>query len=111
MTRERQNISVEGIVAARDKQPYVVVRIDDARAQLSLATARHIANDILLQATRIEADAMMVKFFDRVDFPDGGGYKPPPQTQQRLGNRSQARKPRMYRTQLIPPHLPDEVDD
>ena len=68
---ERQNITVEGIVAVRDKQPYVVVRIDDARAQLSLATARHIANDILLQATRIEADAMMVKFFDRMEFPEG----------------------------------------
>ena len=60
---ERQNITVEGIVAVRDKQPYVVVRIDDARAQLSVATARHIANDILLQATRMEADAMLVKFF------------------------------------------------
>jgi hypothetical protein len=46
--------------------------------------------------------------------PDAGGHKSPPQTQQRLGNRSQspqARKPRMYRTQLIPPHLPDEVKD
>ena len=42
--------------------------------------------------------------------PDAGQYKPPPQTQQRLGNRSQAQKPRMYRTQLIP-HLPDEVED
>ena len=68
---ERQNITVEGIVAVRDKQPYVVVRIDDARAQLSVATARHIANDILLQATRMEADAMMVKFFDRMEFPEG----------------------------------------
>jgi len=71
MTSERQNISVEGIVAVRNKQPYIVLTLDDASAQLTVAAARNIANDILVQAARIEADAMMVKFFDRVDFPEG----------------------------------------
>ena len=42
--------------------------------------------------------------------PDAGGYKPTPQTRQRLGKHPQAQKPRMYRTQLFP-NLPDEVND
>jgi hypothetical protein len=61
--RKTQNISVEGIVAARDKQPYVVVRLDDARAQLSIADARKVAIDILQMSSRTEADAMIFKFF------------------------------------------------
>lgn len=68
--RKQQLISVEGIVAARDTQPYVVLTIDSERAQLTVAAARNIANDILTQAARIEADAMIVKFFAKMEFPD-----------------------------------------
>src|SRR5579862_6503284 len=68
---ERQNIGVEGIVAARNQQPYVVLTLDGARAQLTVAAARSIASDLLIQAARIEADAMLIKFFGKMDFPDG----------------------------------------
>ncbi len=68
---ERQNIGVECIVAARNQQPYVVLTLDGARAQLTVAAARSIASDLLIQAARIEADAMLIKFFGKMDFPDG----------------------------------------
>ena len=71
MGNEKQGISVEGIVAARDKRPYVVVFFNGQRAQLSIADARNVAMDILQMASRTEADAMILKFFDRNEFPSG----------------------------------------
>jgi hypothetical protein len=68
---EKRGISIEGIVAARDKRPYVVVFFNGQRAQLSIADARNVAMDILQMASRTEADAMILKFFERSEFPSG----------------------------------------
>ena len=67
----KQGISVEGIVAARDKRPYVVMFFNGQRTQLTIADARNVAMDILQMASRTEADAMILKFFDKAEFPDG----------------------------------------
>ena len=65
---------VTGIVAARDKKPYIqLANADRLIAQLSLAEARQIAQDILVMASRTEADAMLLKFFDKQEFPTGAG--------------------------------------
>jgi len=42
-------------------------------AQLDMAQARSIANDIVVQCSRAEADAMLVKFFDKNEFPPEAG--------------------------------------
>jgi hypothetical protein len=68
---KKSDVSVEGIVAARNNQPYVVLFIGGARAQLAIADARKIAADIVQMASRTEADAMILKFFDRNEFPTG----------------------------------------
>lgn len=68
---QKSGISVEGIVAARDKRPYVVMYLNNQRAQLSIADARNVAMDILQMASRTEADAMILKFFKRNEFPAG----------------------------------------
>lgn len=63
---------VNGIVAARDKQPYVQLSNEKGMiAQLSMAQAQSIAMDILVMAARTEADAMIRKFFDKEEFPQG----------------------------------------
>jgi hypothetical protein len=60
-------IGVEGLVAARDKQPYVVLFVDGARvAQLTMAQARNVARDIERMCARTEADAMIHKFFEEM---------------------------------------------
>jgi hypothetical protein len=68
---EKKGISIEGIVAARDKKPYIVMFFNGQRAQLSIADARNVAMDILQMASRTEADAMILKFFERAEFPTG----------------------------------------
>lgn len=68
------NIDINGIVAARNKEPYVQLRIDDkVVAQLSMSEARKIASDLYLAASRVEADAMLLRFFDMREFPEGAG--------------------------------------
>ena len=63
---------VNGVVAQRDKQPYVQLSNEKGIiAQLSMAQARHIAMDILVMCSRTEADAMILTFFKRNEFPDG----------------------------------------
>ena len=57
------NILVGGIVAYRDKRPYVQIDVDGHMVQLSVAEARSVAVDIFRQASRAEADAMIYKFF------------------------------------------------
>lgn len=65
---------VNGIVAARDKMPYIQLSNEHGiHAQLSIAQARQVAADILQMAARTEADAMILKFFDKRQFPDGAG--------------------------------------
>lgn len=61
---------VTGIVAARDKQPYIQLSNENGMAaQLSMAQARNLCIDILQMCARSEADAMLVKFFAEHEFP------------------------------------------
>jgi len=63
---------VAGIVAARNGLPYVQLANDDRMiAQVTIAQARNIAHDLLSAAHNAEADAMIVKFFSKMEFPDG----------------------------------------
>jgi hypothetical protein len=63
---------VNGIVAQRDKQPYIQLSNEKGMiAQLSMAQAQQIAMDMLIMAARTEADAMIHKFFSRKEFPEG----------------------------------------
>jgi hypothetical protein len=65
---------VNGIVAQRDKQPYIQLSNEKGMiAQLTMAQARQVAHDILVMASRTEADAMILKFFDKEDFPNNAG--------------------------------------
>ncbi len=65
---------VNGIVAARDKMPYIILSKGmEQVAQMSMAQARNLANDLLLMASRTEADSMLLKFFTKQDYPDGAG--------------------------------------
>ena len=66
------NILITGIVAVRDRKPYIqIANADRLIAQLSMAEARQVAHDILVQCSRTEADAMIIKFFAANEFPDG----------------------------------------
>lgn len=67
------HIFVDGIVAARDHEPYVRITVNGERAQLSIAEAKKIANDLYATAARTEADAMVLRFFSKSHFPDGAG--------------------------------------
>jgi hypothetical protein len=63
---------VNGIVAVRNSQPYVqLLTSSGIMTQWTVGEARKIANDIVTMASRCEADAMMVKFFGRMEFPNG----------------------------------------
>jgi len=63
---------VAGIVAARNGQPYVQFADGDRLiAQLTVAEARNVAHDLLGAAHNAEADAMIVKFFGKMKFPEG----------------------------------------
>ena len=62
---------VNGIVAQRDKQPYIQLSNENGMlGQFTMAEARNVANDILTMCARTEADAMIMKFFDTNDFPE-----------------------------------------
>src|SRR5262245_49462564 len=66
------NFWVNGIVSQRDKKPYVQLSNDKGIiAQLSMAEARQVAMDILVMCSRTEADAMILKFFEKKEFPEG----------------------------------------
>jgi hypothetical protein len=63
---------VAGIVAARNNQPYVqIANANRMIAQLTVAEARNVAKDMLISASHAEADAMFVKFFSKLDLPQG----------------------------------------
>ena len=69
---EDAHIWVGGIVANRDKQPYIqLATTSGLKAQLTISQARKIAYDILNMCGRTEADAMILKFFDKENFPSG----------------------------------------
>ena len=72
MSKPAEHIWVSGIVAARDQQPYVQVATENGLiAQLTIAQARNIAFDIMSSAHNAEADAMIIKFFGKLDLPAG----------------------------------------
>ena len=62
---------VNGIVAVRDKQPYVQLSNEKGMiAQLTMSQTRQIAMDMLVMAARNEADAMLHRFFEGKGVPD-----------------------------------------
>lgn len=62
---------VAGIVAARNSLPYVQMANDQRMiAQLTVAEARNVAKDLLTAASHAEADAMIVRFFGKLDLPE-----------------------------------------
>jgi len=62
---------VNGIVSQRDKQPYIQLSNEKGMiAQLSMSQARQIAQDILIMASRTEMDAMVLKFFSKMELPE-----------------------------------------
>lgn len=66
------NIVISGVVAVRNMQPYVQIFVDgNVIGQLSMSEARNVANDIVQMCARTEADAMIIKFFGEMDFPQG----------------------------------------
>jgi hypothetical protein len=72
--KKMNDLVVDGIVARRNKEPYVRLLIDGQPvAQLDMAQARKIALDILEMAYRTEADAMIHRFFAKQNFPDTAG--------------------------------------
>lgn len=64
------SVLINGLVAVRDKQPYIQIDVDGHLVQLTMSQARQIARDIEVIAARTEADAMIVQFFNEVRFPE-----------------------------------------
>ncbi len=61
---------VAGIVAARDHMPYVqLANTNGLIGQLTIAEARNIALDLFRAASYAEADAMLVRFFEKMELP------------------------------------------
>jgi hypothetical protein len=77
MPDKNTHITVDGIVAARNHQPYIRLIVNGETAelttQLTIAEAKKIANDLYSLAARTEADAMILKFFSEKDFPPAAG--------------------------------------
>jgi hypothetical protein len=72
--QEGRGFSVNGIVAQRDKLPYIQLSNEKGIiAQLSMAQTHQIARDMLVMAARTEADAMLLKFFAHERYPDEAG--------------------------------------
>lgn len=63
---------VNGIVAVRDGMPYIQLSNENGIiCQLSMSETRQVAADMLQMAARTEADAMIHKFFQKEQFPQG----------------------------------------
>ena len=65
------HIFIDGIVSARNKEPYIRLSVNGERAQITVAEAKKIAGDLLTTAARTEADAMVLRFFTHNQFPEG----------------------------------------
>lgn len=65
------HVFVDGIVAARDKEPYVRLMVNGEKVQLNIAEAHKVARDLIVMAGRTEADAMVLRFFSNNQFPEG----------------------------------------
>jgi hypothetical protein len=57
------HVFVDGIVSARNHEPFVRLMVNGEKAQLSIAETFKIANDLIRTAARTEADAGLLKFF------------------------------------------------
>lgn len=69
---EPVDVWINGIVAVRDQQPYIQLMTSNGiMTQWNVIEARKIANDIVIMCSRTEADAMLMKFFEKMDFPIG----------------------------------------
>jgi hypothetical protein len=69
------DIFINGIVAARNQQPYIELMTSNGiRVQWNVTEARKIANDIVTMCSRTEADAMLIKFFGKQEFPAGAAF-------------------------------------
>ena len=66
-----KQIMINGLVSARDFEPYVQIDVDGHIVQHSMAQARNIARDIERMCARTEADAMIHRFFSKQDYPPG----------------------------------------
>ena len=67
-------ITVDGVVAVRDFQPYLRLLVDGVPiCQLTMAQARQVASDIVQMSARTEADAMIHRFFAEQHFPPEAG--------------------------------------
>ena len=63
-----EHFFVNGIVAMRDKMPYVQLATEHGLViQLTMAQARQVAADILQMSARAEADALLVRFCEAKD--------------------------------------------
>lgn len=71
MSAAPTHVYVDGIVAARNHQPYVRLTVNGESAQLSIAEAHKVAMDLLKMAARTEADAVVLSFFSDQKFPTG----------------------------------------
>lgn len=71
MPNQPGHILINGIVSARDFQPYIQMDIDGHLVQLSMAQARNVARDIEAKCARTEADAMIHRFFSKMEYPRG----------------------------------------
>jgi hypothetical protein len=63
------HVFVDGIVAARNGEPYVRLTVNGEKVQLTIAEAHKIAVDLLKSSARTEADAMLFRFFENQKFP------------------------------------------
>jgi hypothetical protein len=61
-----EHIFVNGIVAQRDGKPYIQLSTENGMvAQFSMNEARQVAMDMLVQASRVEMDAMFLSFLNK----------------------------------------------
>ena len=68
------SIWVNGIVAVRDKMPYIQLSNEKGIiAQLSMSETRQIALDMLLMAARTEADSLLHHFCAKLGHPEMSG--------------------------------------
>ena len=69
--RVSTGLLVDGVVDSRDKQPYVQLSNENGIVcQMSMAQARDVAMNILQMCARTEADAMLLKFFEKCELPE-----------------------------------------
>jgi hypothetical protein len=71
-TKTEHSLQVDSIVSSRDFMPAVrLFSNGEVAGVMSTAMARSVAMDIMRQAARAEADAMIWRFFSKMEYPDG----------------------------------------